>query len=158
MELTRSSSGPLKSQKLIFLKQIFEIWTKDKIFSLKMDCKSVFDFWNLPSSIKIYSFFYIVGLKKLILSKINSLWKIKVSFNVKNMNSIFFAPKLNDLWLLLCQGFWDPLELYSFSKMAKNLDSWRLDMPQKSEHWASLKLNTCPVFREGFKNLGNWST
>ena len=29
--------------------------------------------------------------------------------------------------------------------MAKNLDSLPLDMPQKIEHWASLKLNICPV-------------
>ena len=90
--------------------------------------------------------FCIVGLKKIIVSKINSLWKIKVSFNAKkNMSTIFFAPKLNNLWLLLCQGFWGSLELYSFSKMVKNLDSWPLDMPQKSEHWAGLKLNNCPV-------------
>ena len=63
----------------------------------------------------------------------------------KNMSTIFFAPKVNSLWLLLCHRFWGPLELYSYSKMAKNLDSWPLDIPQKSEHLVNLKLNTCPV-------------
>ena len=146
MELIESSSGPLKSEKLTLFKQIFfEISTKKLNFLLNMDWKAVFDFWNLPSSIEMYSFFYTEGLKIFFVSKINLLWKTRYLLMWKNMSTIFFAPKLNNLWLLLCHGFWGPLELYSFSKMAKNLDSWPLDMPQKSEHWAGLKLNTCPV-------------
>ena len=74
--------------------------------------------WNLPSSIKIYSFFYIVGLKSI------RYQKSKYLLMWKNISTLIFAPKLNNLWLLLCHGFWGPLELYSFSKMTKNLDSW----------------------------------
>ena len=47
--------------------------------------------------------------------------------------------------VLLCCDSWGPLELYSKSKTAKNLNSWPLYMPQKSEHWAELKLNMCTV-------------
>ena len=50
-----------------------------------------------------------------------------------------------NLWLLLCCDFWGPLELYSKSKMAENLDSWPLVMSKNSESWAGLKLDTCPV-------------
>ena len=99
------------------------------------------------------------GFEINIVSKINLLWKIKVSLMWKDMNTIFFAPKLNNIWLLLCHGFWVPLELHTYSKMAKNLDSWHLNMPKKSEHWAGLKLNTCPVSnaapRKNSENISN---
>jgi len=38
-----------------------------------MDHKTVFDFLDSLTNNKIYSFFYIVGLKKSIVSKIDSL-------------------------------------------------------------------------------------
>ena len=95
-------------------------------------------YWNIL-------IFYIVFWKNLLSQKSIRYEKSRYLLMWKNMSTIFFALKLNNLWLLLYHSFLGPLELYSFSKMAKNLDSWPLDMPQKSEHWASLKLNTCPV-------------